>query len=72
MIQHSFMIKKKKLQLTVNNMLSEKKNKLQIICHHQNKNGINLYKHEKNSEKIYIKLLEGLKVGKDTTDFYIV
>lgn len=53
-------------------MLSEKKNKLQIICHHQNKNGINLYKHEKNSEKIYIKLLEGLKVGKDTTDFYIV
>lgn len=28
--------------------------------------------HEKNSEQIYIKLLEGLKVGKDTTDFYIV
>lgn len=36
-------------------------------------NGINLSKHvKKKSEKIYIKLLEGLKEGRETMDCYTV
>lgn len=48
------------------------KNKLQIMYHSLKQNRINLSKHVKKNLKEYIKLLEGLKEGRETMDCYIV